>query len=255
MKRRYLCTAGALLFLLAEVTVCAQDGASEPAGSINAAASQPLMIKRILFLGNSITLHGPAPKIGWTGNWGMAASSEDKDYVHLLVQDLTKETGSKPEIMVRNIAEFERGLSAYSIEEQLKKELEFQADLVIIAIGENAAKPETPEAKQAFSSAFVKLMEAIENSGNPRIFVRSQFWSDDVKDGLMKDVTLARKHHWVDLSGMVDESCYARSERQIEHAGVAGHPGDKGMAVIAAALKKAIVDSGNENLEVKKAKE
>ena len=39
---------------------------------------------RILFVGNSITLHGPRPQIGWTNNWGMAASSLDKDYVHLL---------------------------------------------------------------------------------------------------------------------------------------------------------------------------
>ena len=39
---------------------------------------------RVLFVGNSITLHGPSPKIGWTNNWGMAATARDKDYVHLL---------------------------------------------------------------------------------------------------------------------------------------------------------------------------
>ena len=33
---------------------------------------------RVLFLGNSITLHGPAPAIGWEGNWGMAASTVRK---------------------------------------------------------------------------------------------------------------------------------------------------------------------------------
>ena len=35
---------------------------------------------RVLFVGNSITLHGPRPQIGWTNNWGMAASARDKDY-------------------------------------------------------------------------------------------------------------------------------------------------------------------------------
>ena len=37
-----------------------------------------------------------------------------------------------------------------------------------------------------------------------------------------------------------DESNYARSERKIEHAGVAGHPGDKGMQAIADTLWSAI---------------
>ena len=30
---------------------------------------------RVLIYGNSIALHGRAPKIGWHGDWGMAASA------------------------------------------------------------------------------------------------------------------------------------------------------------------------------------
>lgn len=45
---------------------------------------------RILFVGNSITKHGPAPEIGWHGNWGMAASREENDYVHVAVDMLSK---------------------------------------------------------------------------------------------------------------------------------------------------------------------
>ena len=32
---------------------------------------------RVVFIGNSITLHNPYPSIGWTNTWGMAASAED----------------------------------------------------------------------------------------------------------------------------------------------------------------------------------
>ena len=46
----------------------------------------------ILCVGNSILNHGPSADIGWSGSWGMAASSADKDYYHLL-QDKVKEAG------------------------------------------------------------------------------------------------------------------------------------------------------------------
>ena len=54
-----------------------------------------LKADRILFLGNSLTLHGPKPEIEWTGNWGMAASAQDKDFVHLLTAAIDGRTGGK----------------------------------------------------------------------------------------------------------------------------------------------------------------
>ena len=43
---------------------------------------------RIMFVGNSITLHGVKEDIGWHNSWGMAASSEENDYVHRIVKQL-----------------------------------------------------------------------------------------------------------------------------------------------------------------------
>ena len=43
---------------------------------------------RVLFVGNSITRHGPREDIGWDGDWGMAASSLENDYLHILVEKI-----------------------------------------------------------------------------------------------------------------------------------------------------------------------
>ena len=49
----------------------------------------------ILFLGNSITMHAPEADLTpvWTGNWGMAASSQAHDYVHALAGEIDAKTG------------------------------------------------------------------------------------------------------------------------------------------------------------------
>ena len=61
-----------------------QTKANEQIGSLKA--------KKILFLGNSVTLHGPRPDIDWSGNWGMAATAAENDYVHRLTRALNDHT-------------------------------------------------------------------------------------------------------------------------------------------------------------------
>ena len=55
---------------------------------------------RILFFGNSITL-SPTAVSGtpWQGGWGLAASSADKDYVHLVTSSIAQAAGGTPQIM------------------------------------------------------------------------------------------------------------------------------------------------------------
>ena len=69
--------------------------------------------QRILFFGNSIAMHAPVPSLGWANNCGMAASSPDKDCVHLVTQSLRKKGGALPATLVKNIADFERQYATY----------------------------------------------------------------------------------------------------------------------------------------------
>jgi hypothetical protein len=204
-----------------------------------------LRVGKVLFLGNSITLHGPAENIGWTGNWGMAASASEKDYVHQLLARISKQVGGTPKVMVRNIADFERNLSEYKIGENLKAELAFEADVVILAIGENAAAPKTDEDRARFAAALTQLLAELKAHGRPALFVRSSFWEDAEKDKILKKVCGEAGGTFIDIGALGrDEANYARSERKIEHAGVAAHPGDQGMEAITEALWKALRKAG-----------
>ncbi|MFA6561321.1 MAG: right-handed parallel beta-helix repeat-containing protein [Verrucomicrobiia bacterium] len=197
--------------------------------------------RKLLFLGNSITRHGPKPDIGWTGNWGMAASAEEKDFVHIVVRSLPKRTGAAPEVMIKNIAEFERQYATYDAEAKLKDALTFGANLIVLAVGENVPALKDDAAKLQFGNGLRKLLRGLKADKSPTLVVRSCFWPNQAKDQVLKQVCQEAGGIFVDIGRLAkDESNYARSERKFAHAGVAAHPGDKGMAAIASAILDAI---------------
>jgi hypothetical protein len=196
---------------------------------------------RVLFLGNSITLHGPAPHIGWSGNWGMAASAKDRDYVHLVLKAIAKAAGREPESLVANIADFERRFDTYDIESGLKRELAFKPDLVIVAIGENVPALTSAPARAAFKASMTRLLRKLKQNSDPVIVVRSCFWQDRAKDTILKQACEEVGGVFVDIGALGKiEANAARSERKFSHAGVAGHPGDRGMKAIADAILEAL---------------
>ena len=228
------CRSLSLAILLA-LLLCGWGRADEPS------VISSLKPGKILFLGNSITLHGPAPKIGWEGNWGMAASAKEKDYVHLLTARIAKSAGATPKTMVKNIADFERTLAAYDIPKALKAELEFEADVVVLAIGENAAPLATDEAKRQFQKALVGLITELRRHGKPTVFVCGCFMTNHAKDAAIQNACKETGVTYVDNSKLGGvEANLARSERKFEHAGVAGHPGDRGMQARADAIWEAM---------------
>lgn len=205
--------------------------------SLSAADPTP---QKILFLGNSITKHGAKPDIGWTGNWGMAASAEDKDYVHLVTKALTKTDAPAPQTFVQNIAEFERNYATFDLAAKLKDAANFGPTLIILAIGENVPALKTDEEKAVFTKQVTSLLNTLKGSASPRIIVRSSFWQNAAKDQCLKQASDAVGGTFVDITGLDKvEANYARSERPYKNEGVARHPGDRGMQAIADAIIKA----------------
>ncbi|MBR4675641.1 MAG: SGNH/GDSL hydrolase family protein [Victivallales bacterium] len=186
---------------------------------------------RIVFIGNSITLHGVAPKIGWHNEWGMAASAAEKDFVHIVTRGIEAKTGRKADVRVRNLARFERGFTNYDY--GLEKDLiDFAPDYLIVALGENVGALTTQEERLAYSEAFKKLLEGfLGGAKKPKSVVRGVFWPSTWKDEMMARAAKELGVPFVKADLATDESMMALG--LFEHTGVARHPGDKGMAAIA----------------------
>jgi len=209
--------------------------------SFSTTASAQAQPKKVLFVGNSLTSHGPKADIDWHGNWGMAATSADKDYVHLVTRALAAKQGTMPEIMVKNVADFERNHVGYDIAGKFADAASFKADLVILCIGENVAALKTAEAQAKYQEQVTALLKTLKSNSQAQFIVRSSFWANTAKDGAMRLACEAVGGTFVDISSLSkDEKNYARSERPYKHAGVANHPGDRGMAAIAEEIVKAV---------------
>ena len=206
---------------------------------------KPSAIRKVLFLGNSITLHGPKADLGWTGNWGMAASAEDKDYVHRLAQAIGQRTGTPPATMVRNIADFERGYATYDADAQLRDAFAFEPDLVVLAIGENVPALASADEGAKFKGGVISLLRCALARRHPLVVVRGSFWADAAKDQILREACDEVGAVFVDAGPLGrDPANAARSERSFAHNGVASHPGDKGMQALADAIFSAILQRG-----------
>ncbi len=184
----------------------------------------PSAPSRILILGNSITRHGPNSEIGWHGDWGMAASTPENDYVHRLYEMFTK-AGKRVYVRVRQAAYWERHFREDDVLSYFKDERDFCADLVIYRLGENVPK----DAKSEFQNHLVKLIEYICPQSGKTLFTTC-FWKNPVVDDAILAVAKQRGESCVDLL-YTDESMMALG--RFEHKGVSMHPSDLGMEMIA----------------------
>ena len=197
--------------------------------------------KRIIFIGNSITRHGVAEHIGWTHDWGMAASDISKDYVHLTAAALEKKLG-KIDFCVTQAADWERN---YTDKELLVRQYNdarnFCADYVVLRIGENVIRETFDYDK--FVEAYVDMAHFFASKEGAKIVMTDLMWNNNEIDGKLNDaIHEAAKRLNLDVIEMNDlgkDDKYA-AKGLFWHEGVAGHPGDFGMQTISDRIVKAL---------------
>jgi lysophospholipase L1-like esterase len=237
-RRRFTWAAAVVLALFP-----AQAWADKPLGGMK--------VEKILFLGNSITLHPPLPERKWTGNWGMAASALEKDFVHVLTSQIDAQTGGSLKLTlvdptkknadgavslndanVVNIAEIlERKYASYE-PELLRSQIAARPDVVVLQFGENVRMDSFDAA--AFTKSLKKLVSDLKESNNPTIFVTSQIYGpNEALDRVKQQVVAEDPGHrvFVDLSGFGKDPSYN---------GFLSHPNDQGMKFIADTIFKAM---------------
>ncbi len=151
---------------------------------INDSNSKAVKIRKVLILGNSIVKHGPKSEIGWFGNWGMAASVEDSDYVHLLIRDIHCED---PSVIVRfaSIADFERNFTTFPLSnlDSLRN-----PDMLILKISVNVNDMKADE--DNFIFYYDKLVKYISPDPKSIKVIMDGFWDKEKVNKSIKDLVI-----------------------------------------------------------------
>lgn len=181
---------------------------------------------RILVVGNSITRHGPCEEIGWYGDWGMAASTSEKDFVHRLYAKI-KDGGKDAYMCIRQCAFWERNYLLDNILNNYNDEKKFNAGVIIFRLGENVEEKNKP----FFEESAGKFIGYLKGAKTKVIFTTC-FWKNKVVDDAIRDISNKNNYSCIELGDLGDDS-EMRATGQFEHSGVAAHPSDKGMENIA----------------------
>lgn len=191
---------------------------------------------RVLFVGNSITKHRPKPEMGWTNDCGMAASSPENDYVHLLMKKIREEYKEDASYCIATAADFEReffkdGLKA-NIENRYSLAKEYNPDIMIMFFGANVPKEydETASPKVKFGDAYEKLRNYLKGD-NTLVFHSQGFYIRPILDAEKEAVAKKYGDTFINIEDI---------RNRADTHGKFNHPGDIGMKEIAEAFWKAI---------------
>ena len=188
--------------------------------------------RKFLAIGNSITLHGKCNY--WWGNWGMAASKKDADYVHIIAQELSDEISVLPDSV--NFAVWELQAHDRSETLHLLEKYDFASyEFVILQLGENIQDVST-----MVEDLYDLLLYIREKLGpDKRIFVYGNFWPNELVDEIKEKICQLVSAEFISLKPIQKKQFMCGMKRivfdelghkhYVEHEGVTIHPNDKAM--------------------------
>ncbi len=213
-----------LLTLVVSIASCADD---QPTLSV---AEKPEL--KILILGNSIVKHSPAPSLGWYGDWGMAATAPDRDFVHVFSDKLSRWDKFQVSVESQNIAYWENDFS-YELD-QFPEVFGKSYDLIIVRLGENVSDTDH------YEQALTDMVAQFKTDADQPVIITGVVWPDDAKEVIHRQVAQTNSYLYIPFDEFRSNS-NNYSWGLYENGALAAHPSDLGMAEIASLLYEATV--------------
>jgi hypothetical protein len=175
-------------------------------------------IRTVVILGNSIVRYGPDPGIGWSGDWGLAASKKESDFVHILIQNLRSKDHNIT-VRFRSIANFEADFLSFPMNtvDSLRN-----ADLIVMKIGENVNAGGAHY--DQFITHYDRLIRYLDPSNKAVKLIVDGFWDHKEVNSDIRNYALFKKYPLISITDLSSIS---------GNKGLAGHPNDQGMRLIA----------------------
>lgn len=198
---------------------------------------QPDGWPRVMFLGNSITLHAPKADIGWYGNWGMAASCLEKDYVHQVMAALRKQYPNAA-FCVAQGSIWETTLEQCDYEASFARAKEFGADVIVSTLEANI--PVDTFDGDVFCREIGRLHRYLaREDGSTRLIVASSMCRIPAKDTAIQAYAASANARYVPVGDIFADPANL-AIGLFEHEGIQNHPSDVGMAKLAGRYLEAI---------------
>jgi hypothetical protein len=180
---------------------------------------------KVVVIGNSIVRHGPNEALGWKGDWGMAASAQEFDFVHQLELKI-RSVNPEAKVVGVNLSTFERDYVNFPLSELDPLR---DAEVLVFKLSENVDPALI--AKQDFKGHYIRILESLSSQKQVRIVLADGFWPSPVND-VVREIAKEKNYPFVQLHDLFQDSSMT-AKGLFEHEGVANHPSDKGMSAIA----------------------
>jgi hypothetical protein len=204
--------------LLGLVAACGGGGGGDSPHEDPAAA---VRATNLAVIGNSITWHPPLASIGWAGDWGMAATTQAQDFVHVAgaALGLPVQANNFADLELTPVAATPR-IPDYSAPVS-------STSIAVVQLADNVP----PGGLDAFRPAYAQLLDAVKHART--LLCVSTWWHSPEKDAVIETECRARGGRFVfigDIKTLPENP--DRVSTRYWHPGVNSHPQDWSMAEI-----------------------